>query len=84
MNLLIPRLLEFCSDWLELLRQRRHRVALGVFAALCLNLAIAPAVLASTNGSIERSTAYAIGILSLVPLGLAIYLFAVIFQPERF
>jgi K+-transporting ATPase KdpF subunit len=62
----------------------RQRLPVWILLGLCLNLAIAPAVLATTNGTIERSTAYAIGLLGIVTLGLAIYLFAVIFQPERF
>jgi len=45
---------------------------------------IAPAVYAATGDEITRKAAYALGILGLVILGLAIYLFAVILQPERF
>ena len=63
---------------------RRKRLPVGLLLGLCLNLAIAPAVLAATSGTIERSTAYAIGLLGIVTLGLAIYLVVVIFQPERF
>ncbi|MGF1569679.1 MAG: K(+)-transporting ATPase subunit F [Nodosilinea sp.] len=62
---------------------RRHRLAPGLFLALCLNLAIAPALYAAT-GAISRGNAYALGLLSLVVVGLAIYLTVVIFQPERF
>ena len=63
---------------------RRQRLPTWILLGLCLNLVIAPAVLATTNDTIDRGTAYAIGILGLVTLGLAIYLFVVIFQPERF
>jgi K+-transporting ATPase KdpF subunit len=49
-----------------------------------LNLVIAPAVMAASGTGITRQTAYAIGILYCVTLGLLIYLFTVIFQPERF
>jgi K+-transporting ATPase KdpF subunit len=63
---------------------RRQRSPLWLFLALCLNLAIAPAVLAASEGSLSRTTAYAIGLLGLVTLGLSVYLFVVIFQPERF
>jgi K+-transporting ATPase KdpF subunit len=62
----------------------RQRLPVWIFLSLGCNLAIAPAVLATSNGTIDRSTAYAIGLLGIVTLGLAIYLFAVIFQPERF
>ncbi len=55
-----------------------------LFILLCLNLVIAPAVYAATGDEITRKAAYALGILGIVILGLAIYLFTVIFQPERF
>jgi len=67
-------------------RSQWHRrpIPLQLFLLLCLNLVIAPAVLGATGGQLERGQAYAIGILGLVTLGLSIYLFVVIFQPERF
>lgn len=65
-------------------KARRQHLPVWILLGLCLNLAIAPAVFAMTNDTIDRGTAYAIGILGLVTLGLAIYLFVVIFQPERF
>jgi len=69
---------------LNVLTSRKHRHPIWILLALCLNLAIAPAVLAATQGTVDRGTAYAIGLLGMVTLGLAIYLFAVILQPERF
>lgn len=63
---------------------RHHSTAVYLLMALIANLAIAPMVLASTGGAIERSTAYSIGLLGIVVVGLAGYLFVVIFQPERF
>ena len=73
-------------DVAPLLRaQLRHRpLPLKLFLALCFNLVIAPAVLAASGGTVTRLNAYAIGILGLVTLGLAIYLFAVMMQPQRF
>lgn len=70
----------------ELVREqwKRNPLPLQLFLLLCLNLAIAPAVYAATGDEITRKAAYALGILGLVILGLAIYLFAVILQPERF
>jgi K+-transporting ATPase KdpF subunit len=70
----------------ELVRDqwKRNPVPIQLFLLLCLNLAIAPAVYAATGDEITRKAAYALGILGLVILGLAIYLFAVILQPERF
>lgn len=66
--------------WLEWCRQK---LPLIVFLLLCLDLVIAPAVYA-TAGTIERRSAWAIGILGLVTLGLVIYLFDVVFRPERY
>ncbi len=68
-----------------LLEQLRHRpLPLQVFLLMCLNLVVAPAVYATTGEAISRKAAYAIGLLALVTLALTIYLFVVVFQPERF
>jgi K+-transporting ATPase KdpF subunit len=74
------------SESIELLREqwKRNPLPIQLFLLLCLNLVIAPAVNAATGEEITRKAAYALGILGLVMLGLVIYLFAVIFQPERF
>ena len=73
-------------DGVELLQEqwKRNPLPIGLFLMMCLNLVIAPAVYASAGEAITRKAAWAIGILTLVILGLAIYLFAVILQPERF
>lgn len=63
---------------------RRRPLPLQLFLLLCLNLVIAPAVYAATNAEISKTQAWAIGLLGLVTLGLTIYLFVVVFQPERF
>ncbi|MBE9213205.1 K(+)-transporting ATPase subunit F [Plectonema cf. radiosum LEGE 06105] len=65
------------SEW------RRQKFPLWIFLGLCLNIIVAPAVYAATP-NIERTTAYALGVLGLVTVGLGVYLFAVILQPERF
>jgi K+-transporting ATPase KdpF subunit len=49
-----------------------------------LSLLLAKPIYASTEATLSKSTAYAIGILISLTLGLSIYLFWVIFQPERF
>lgn len=67
--------------WLE---WRRKRLPLYLFLALCLNLAIAPMVYAAVDGTLERRQAWAIGLLGLVTLGFVIYLFDVVFRPERY
>jgi K+-transporting ATPase KdpF subunit len=63
---------------------RKNPLPIQIFILLCLNLLIAPAVDASTGAEITRKAAYALGLLGMVILGLSIYLFVVIFQPERF
>lgn len=63
---------------------RRHKVPRYLFLFLCLNLAIAPAVYGATNGVLSRNQAYTIALLGLGTVALSIYLFFVIFQPERF
>lgn len=63
---------------------RRQQLPLAIFLLLCLNLIIAPVVYAASGGSLERRSAWAIGILGLVTLGLVIYLFDVVSRPERY
>ena len=52
--------------------------------ALVFNLIFAPLVFAATGETISRSQAYALGILVITTVILSIYLFVVMFQPERF
>ena len=76
---------DFTPFFSQLGSQLRHRpLPLKLFLALCFNLIIAPAVLAASGGSVSRLNAYALGVLGLVTLGLAIYLMAVMIQPQRF
>ena len=63
---------------------RKQKMPLSAFLLLCLNLVVAPAVYAAANGSLERRHAYALGLLGLLTFGLVMYLFVVVFQPERF
>lgn len=74
------------SEGVELVREqwKNNPLPLLLFLAMCLNLAIAPVVYAATGDEITRTSAYALGILGLVTVGLSVYLFVVIFQPERF
>lgn len=65
-------------------QRRRQNLPLTVFIVLCLNLAIAPVVYAASDGILERRSAWAIGILGFVTIAVVIYLFVVVFQPERF
>ena len=52
--------------------------------SLVINLLLAPGVYAASGGSISREQSYALGLLGIVTTALSIYLFAVIFQPEKF
>ncbi|WP_414582302.1 K(+)-transporting ATPase subunit F [Scytonema sp. PCC 10023] len=63
---------------------KRNRISLSLFLLLCFNVLLAPAVQAATQGQLSRSASYTIAFLGLVTLSLCIYLFVVIFQPERF
>jgi K+-transporting ATPase KdpF subunit len=71
-------------DYLSMTISKGHRVPLGLFLLLCLNLLLAPAVQAATSVVESRFSAYTITLLGLVTLCLCVYLFVVIFQPERF
>jgi K+-transporting ATPase KdpF subunit len=67
--------------WLEC---RRQKLPLYLFLGLCFNLILAPAVFAATGGELSRTQAYWLAALGLVTVALAIYLFFVMFVPERF
>jgi K+-transporting ATPase KdpF subunit len=62
----------------------RRKVPRYLFLLLCLNLALAPSVQAATGDVLSRTQAYALGILAMITTALSIYLFVVMFQPERF
>lgn len=62
----------------------RKPIPPSLFFVLCLNLIIAPAVQAATSNQFSRIQAYAMGMLGLLTISLSIYLFVVMFQPERF
>jgi K+-transporting ATPase KdpF subunit len=62
----------------------KNPLATIIFLGMSLNLIIAPVVMAASGNQITRNTAYAIGILYCVTIALSVYLFTVIFQPERF
>jgi len=66
------------SEW------RRQKLPLYLFLLLCFNLVVAPAVFAASGETLSRTQSYALGILAIVTVALSIYLFVVMFQPERF
>jgi K+-transporting ATPase KdpF subunit len=67
--------------WIQFYQKKIPRY---LFLLLWVNLAVAPAVRAATGNDFSRPQAYALGILGLVTIALSIYLFVVMFQPERF
>jgi K+-transporting ATPase KdpF subunit len=67
--------------WMQFYQRKVPRY---LFFLLCLNLVIAPVVQATTGNEFSHTQAYALGILGLVTVALSIYLFVVMFHPERF
>ena len=63
---------------------KRNLLPLSLFFLLSSNLIFAPIIYAATGEEITRKVAWAIGVLILVTLAIALYLLAVILQPERF
>jgi K+-transporting ATPase KdpF subunit len=66
------------------LRSYPQKLAVYFLIILGLNLILSPLVQASTAGILSRGQSYALGLLGLVTVSLFVYLFVVIFQPERF
>ena len=64
--------------------QRHKKLPIYLFAALCLNVFLAPAVFAATSGALSPSQSYWLAGLGLVTIALTIYLFFVMFVPEKF
>ena len=60
------------------------KLSLYLFGLLIGNLILATVVQASTGGALSRGQSYALTLLGLVTFSLFIYLFMVIFQPEKF
>jgi hypothetical protein len=58
--------------------------SLYLFLAICFNLGIAPVVYAAGSNEFSRSQAWALGLLGLGTVALSIYLFFVMFVPEKF
>ncbi len=64
--------------------RHRRRVPLYLFLALCFNLSVATIVRAANPDALSRSQAWSLALLGLGTVALSIYLFFVIFVPERF
>lgn len=63
---------------------RRQKLPLYLFLALCFNLVAAPVVYAASGNEFSRSQAWALGLLGLGTVVVSIYLFFVMFVPEKF
>ncbi|MBC1241337.1 K(+)-transporting ATPase subunit F [Nostoc sp. 2RC] len=63
---------------------RRQKLPLYLFLAMCFNLVVAPVVYAATSEQLSKSQAWGVGLLGVVTVGLSIYLFFVMFVPEKF
>ena len=75
---IVENMTEIWSEW------RRQKLPLYPFLGLCFNLVLAPAVFAATDGEMSRSQSYWLAALGLVTIALAVYLFFVMFVPEKF
>jgi hypothetical protein len=64
--------------------RHRRRSPLYLFLALCFNVFVATIVYAANDEALSRSQAWSLGLLGLGTVALSIYLFFVIFVPERF
>ncbi|MDF2388996.1 potassium-transporting ATPase subunit F [Nostoc ellipsosporum NOK] len=63
--------------------QLPKKLPLYLFLAMCFNLVVAPVVYAAAD-NFSRTQAWALGLLGIVILSLSIYLFFVMFIPEKF
>jgi hypothetical protein len=64
--------------------QLHRKYPLYLFLGMCLNLLSAPLVYAATGEPFSRTQAYALGGLGLGVACLSVYLFFVMFAPEKF
>ena len=69
---------------LSILSKPKRSVSVKLFCLMLFNLIIAPAVYAANADSFTKFQAYALGLLGIVTFAFSIYLFVVMFQPEKF
>jgi hypothetical protein len=82
---LTPSVTQVAEDVAELwLMWRRQKLPLYLFLGLCFNLFLAPVVYAATGHEFSRTQAWALGLLGLATIALSVYLFVVMFLPEKF
>ncbi|MBL1208361.1 MAG: K(+)-transporting ATPase subunit F [Geminocystis sp. GBBB08] len=61
-----------------------RKLPIYLLSILLINIIISPLVYAGTNQILSKGQSYALTLLGLVTISLFIYLFIVIFQPEKF
>ncbi|MCU0546301.1 MAG: K(+)-transporting ATPase subunit F [Oscillatoriaceae cyanobacterium Prado104] len=83
LNDILPRDFQEAIELAQMVRSR-HPIPVQIFLVMCINLILAPAVYAAVGDDFTKKSAWALSLLGLVTVGLAIYLCVVIFQPERF
>ncbi|HIK07955.1 MAG TPA: K(+)-transporting ATPase subunit F [Trichormus sp. M33_DOE_039] len=71
-------------ETLAFISAERYRIPLIIFLIMCFNVLLAPVVAAATPGRVPHWQVYTISLLGLVTVALCVYLFVVIFQPEKF
>lgn len=74
----LEQISEVWTEW------RRQKLPLYLFLALCFNLIVAPVVYAASGNEFSRTQAWALGLLGLGTVALSVYLFFVMFVPEKF
>jgi hypothetical protein len=62
----------------------KHSVSVKLFCLMLFNLIVAPAIYAANTDGFTKSQAYALGLLGIFTFAFSIYLFIVMFQPEKF
>ncbi|MEG5067213.1 K(+)-transporting ATPase subunit F [Microcoleus sp. B3-A4] len=83
LNDIFPRDFQEIIELAQMLSQR-HPIPVQLFLVMCFNAIIAPAVYAAAGEDLTRKAVWGLSLLGLVIIALSIYLFVVIFQPERF
>jgi len=69
---------------LSTLAKPKYAVSVKLFCLMLFNLILAPAVYAANAESFTKFQAYALGLLGIATFAFSIYLFVVMFQPEKF
>lgn len=77
-----PLVLEIVQDLGSAAYQQK--LPLYLFLGLCFNLVVAPVVYAANGTELSRTQAWMLGLLGLATVTLSVYLFWVMFLPEKF